>query len=400
MAEEKKNKGNIGKIIVIILLVVIGAIFWQKGGSVNSKVIQILESIDKNVKGMKDNTDDIKPIKEDADAIKKDTKEMKDTVGEIKKDTGAIRTKVEECLTCGQKKTVAILAPAPKPSCTDDCPGWNAAPRSCGNGGYQYCGNYRNTDSCLHWSTCITTEKPYVSRSKQVCQGRDIVWLDSNGIYSETIQSCQDATETKCFGDDLKERTIRMKCVGDPYCAKDGYSGWRTIENCSFRCGCIQKRTEKRCWNGDIWSYSNGERQEKIEECGGHNLSDEYRYNGDRLERKRIERGCENSRCTSEVIWNLAERCDNGCSNNRCREREQEPATVPAAAVEQTTVVTVVVISNPPADAEAEEEQIFVPSTAAVPLATGCTQNCAPKEIEQEFPGTIPGGILGPGGPP
>jgi hypothetical protein len=120
---------------------------------------------------------------------------------------------------------------------------------------------------------------------------------------------------------------------------------------------------------------------------------------------KRIERGCENSRCTSEVIWNLAERCDNGCSNSRCRERERErehePATVPAAAIEQTTVVTVVVISNPVAVEAEEEEQVFAPSTAAVPLVTGCTENCAPKEIEQESPATTPsGGILGPGGPP
>lgn len=248
---------------------------------------------------------------------------------------------VNGCLKSGCQAAPAPLVPKKYSACTNDCTVWNAT-RNCADGGKQYCGNYSNTDNCLHWSGCIKTEKPYIGQVRQICQGKNIVWIDSNGNYSGTVQICQNTTETKCFGKDLKERTIYAKCVGDPYCARDGESGWRTIKNCSPECGCYPRREERRV-----------------------------------IERV-VERVIE-----KETIVN--NNVNNNINNN--------VINVPAPVVETPTVIAtppapvaapkVACTQNCPA-VEIEKTSLavaIVPAAAAAPVVV-CTQNCTPKDVE------------------
>jgi hypothetical protein len=234
-------------------------------------------------------------------------------------------------------------------TCANDCTVWNAT-RNCGDGGKQYCGNYSNTDNCLHWSGCIKAAKPYIGQVRQICQGKNIVWVDSNGNYSGTVKSCLDSVETKCFGNDLKERTIYVKCVGDPYCARDGESGWRTIKNCSPECGCHPRKEETRV-----------------------------------IERV-VERVIE-----KETIVN--NNVNNNINNN--------VINIPAPVVETPTVIAtpsapvaapkVACTQNCPAvEIEKTSPAVIaaVPAAATAPVVGGCTQNCTPKDAETETTGT------------
>ena len=336
---------------------------------------------------MKDNTEDIKPIKEDVAVIKIDTNEMKGTVGEIKKDTGAIRTKIEECLTCGQKKTVVIAPPAviPTPAVVFSAPVLPSCTSTCSAEGQTRC-----TPGCL------------TGDQRDVCvrSGNCLVWQ-------------------------------RQDCTGGQYC-DSGTCRTRAV-------------VTRRCYNGDVWTYTNGNRQNLSEDCGDSHYSSGqiYRCSGDRREyQERVETRCVEpvtgqAQCKSESYWLLDEDCSNGCSNNRCKQEEKRCESEHekkcyggdvywydscgdrgnrydscgsnetcsdgrcveqeheeecssgccsgnCGGQEQTTTVIVVINNppNPPVVPEAPQPVIAPPAPPSPPIVIGCTQNCTPSQVE------------------
>ena len=312
---QKKGLSNFVKsvIIAIILLaaVIIVPSIGRNNGSTQaqggSSILDQIYTIVNQINGK-------------ADAIKKDTQEIK----EKQKECCGSECNIQAAPTtaCAVAKAKPAVTPKKHPTCTNDCTVWNAT-RDCADGGKQYCGNYYNTDNCLHWSGCIK---------------------------SGTVKSCLDSVETKCFGNDLKERTIYVKCVGDPYCARDGESGWRTIKNCSPECGCHPRKEETRV-----------------------------------IERV-VERVIE-----KETIVN--NNVNNNINNN--------VINVPAPVVETPTVIAtpsapvaapkVACTQNCPAvEIEKTSPAVIaaVPAAATAPVVGGCTQNCTPKDAETETTGT------------
>ncbi len=112
----------------------------------------------------------------------------------------------------------------------------------------------------------------------------------------------------------------RQDCTGGQYCD----SG-----TCRTRAAVVVV-TDRRCYNGDVWTYTNGNRQNLSEDCGdSHYISGQvYRCSGDRKEyQERVETRCVEpvvgqAQCTSETFWLLSQYCSNGCYNNECRQVE------------------------------------------------------------------------------
>jgi hypothetical protein len=134
--------------------------------------------------------------------------------------------------------------------------------------------------------------------------------------------------------------------VGDPYCARDGESGWRTIENCSSRCGCFPKKEVVR---------------ERI------------------IERVIVEDRHESAPVIN--ITNINNNSNVNVNNDSTPAAVQEQVIAPPAPVAAPKVACT---QNCPA---VEIEKTSPAVIATVPAATTapvvvCTQNCTPKDVE------------------
>jgi hypothetical protein len=140
------------------------------------------------------------------------------------------------------------------------------------------------------------------------------------------------------------------QCVGSQVqtCGLEGACyKWQATQNCASNeyCSsgsCIrqQQRTENRCYNGDVYEYVNGAMGRLVQDCGNSTYEETYRCDGsDTLQRKYVERGCENSSCYSRTTWRYQDSCSYGCNGNRCSSQQSSQSTV--AATPTTVNVTV-----------------------------------------------------------
>jgi len=78
----------------------------------------------------------------------------------------------------------------------------------------------------------------------------------------------------------------------------------------------------KQCYNNDVYWYDScGNREEKAEECGESSWTNDYRCSGNWVQRKYIERGCQNAQCYEKEKWINYQNCEEEgkvCQDGRC----------------------------------------------------------------------------------
>lgn len=74
------------------------------------------------------------------------------------------------------------------------------------------------------------------------------------------------------------------------------------------------------CYQGDVWSYSCGQRTDKSKDCGTSGPTGESFCMGDDLYILHDEVGCDVDQCTSHNAPKLQKTCTSGCTNGSCVE--------------------------------------------------------------------------------
>jgi len=78
----------------------------------------------------------------------------------------------------------------------------------------------------------------------------------------------------------------------------------------------------KQCYNNDVYWYDScGNREEKAEECGESSWTNDYRCSGNWVQRKYVERGCQNAQCYEKEKWINYQNCEEEgkvCQDGRC----------------------------------------------------------------------------------
>ena len=111
---------------------------------------------------------------------------------------------------------------------------------------------------------------------------------------------------------------------------------WSSPQNCGANhvCEngtCVEECTShytKKCYANDLYWYNScNDREEKYQECGSDNWTDNYQCSGDWTQREKIKQGCSDNSCTNYSIWENYENCSSAgktCSAGTCVETGQD----------------------------------------------------------------------------
>jgi len=178
--------------------------------------------------------------------------------------------------------------------CWDECPS-NGQRDESGNQ-YRICGNY-DADTCLEWSdwqqkdNLCWDECPY--QGKQECS-------DSGGY-----RVCGNYDDDYCL-----EWSSKTLCSSGTVCQ----SGECVV-------GCTSHFSQK-CFDNDIYWYDScGNKEDKIQECGSDYFTNNYRCQGNLVQRELIKKGCSLNSCYSYSQWENQQDCSingNACNNGSC----------------------------------------------------------------------------------
>jgi len=210
---------------------------------------------------------------------------------------------------------------------------------------------------------------------KNTCSVAKTATVQKEVVYVATPPAC---TSVCTFG--------AKQCVGNQVqtCGLMGSCyNWQATQNCASNeyCSngsCVRnQQVENRCYNNDVYKYVDGSMVDLVENCGI-NTFEEERCNGSDLQRKHVERGCENSSCYSRVTWKYQESCSYGCSGNRCSRRSSQ-STV--AAAQPVTVNVTVNVSQSQAQTQSQpvatQQQVTQESHTGTSFSVPVDQNLA-----------------------
>jgi hypothetical protein len=162
-----------------------------------------------------------------------------------------------------------------------------------------------------------------------------------NGICEpgENCQNCNIDCPNPTCGNGVCESSCgenASNCPIDcaPTCGNGICESGENPSNCCI--DCYEKHYEKKCYDNDVYWYDcNGQRNDKAEECGDSEWTNEYRCNPNDIhwiQRKYINRGCSNDQCYSNEEWKNYQYCSNYCLNAKC--------ILPPAVITKGVVIT------------------------------------------------------------
>lgn len=249
-----------------------------------------------------------------------------------------------------------------------------------------------------------TVQKQTVVEQTVTNQKVENQWVENSTVQNQTVENQTVTNQT------VDNQTVNCQKLGN--CGGSVSIAPAPCDNKVVETRPIVTVTERKCWNGDIWSYINGIRQNLVESCGRTEYfsgSSYYRCSGNYREwKEKIVRSCVQSGsqayCHAEEVWRVVESCPYGCENSMCKQKViiQEPVCTTGCCSggcdQPTVIVNNNIIINNQTDPVPVSQQVIAPPPPPPPptVSSGCTQNCTPVEIEGSSGTYVPPAPLPP----